>query len=140
VVPFVSDEIIYMPADEEDKYIIAQANAALDENNQFKEKRVEVRLSDGYLLESPENIQFMDVSPKQVVSVATALTPFLEHNDANRALMGANMMRQAVPLLRPQAPMVATGMEMEAAKHSRQVVFAKNAGVVTESPGTSMKN
>jgi DNA-directed RNA polymerase subunit beta len=135
VVPFVSDEIIYMPADEEDKYIIAQANAPLDENNQFKEKRVEVRLADGYLLEAPEKIQYMDVTPKQVVSVATALTPFLEHNDANRALMGANMQRQAVPLLRPQAPLVATGMEMEAAKHSRQVIFAEKAGVVTEISG-----
>jgi DNA-directed RNA polymerase subunit beta len=135
VVPFVSDEIVYMPADEEDKYIIAQANAPLDEKNQFKEKRVEVRLADGYLLEPPEKIQFMDVTPKQVVSVATALTPFLEHNDANRALMGANMQRQAVPLLRPEAPLVATGMEMEAAKHSRQVVFAEKAGVVTEISG-----
>jgi DNA-directed RNA polymerase subunit beta len=136
VVPFVSDEIVYMPADEEDKYIIAQANALLDENNQFKEKRIEARLSDGYLLESPDKIEYMDVTPKQVVSVATALTPFLEHNDANRALMGANMQRQAVPLLKPEAPLVATGMEMEAAKHSRQVVFAKEAGVVTEIAGS----
>jgi DNA-directed RNA polymerase subunit beta len=135
VVPFVSDEIIYMPADEEDKYIIAQANAPLDENNQFKEKSVEARLSDGYLTETPDKIEYMDVSPKQVVSVATALTPFLEHNDANRALMGANMQRQAVPLLRPEAPLVATGMETEAAKHSRQVVFARNAGIVTEIAG-----
>ncbi len=135
VIPFVSDEIIYMPADEEDKYTIAQANAPLDENNQFKEERVEARLAENYLLEPPENIQYMDVTPKQVVSVATALTPFLEHNDANRALMGANMMRQAVPLLRPQAPTVATGMEMEAAKHSRQVVFAEKAGTVTDMSG-----
>ncbi len=81
-------------------------------------------------------MELMDVSPKQVVSVATALTPFLEHNDANRALMGANMQRQAVPLLRPEAPLVATGMEMEAAKHSRQVVFAEKAGVVTEMSGS----
>src|SRR4030043_609313 len=124
-----------MPADEEDKYILPQANAPLDENNQFKEKRIEARLADGYLLEPPEKIELMDVTPKQVVSVATALTPFLEHNDANRALMGANMQRQAVPLLRPQAPLVATGMEMEAAKHSRQVVFAEKAGMVTEMSG-----
>jgi len=135
VVPFVSNEIIYLPADEEDKYIIAQANALLDENNQFKEKRVEARLGDGYLLETPDKMELMDVSPKQVVSVATALTPFLEHNDANRALMGANMQRQAVPLLYPEAPLVATGMEIEAAKHSRQVLFAQNAGVVTELAG-----
>src|SRR4030043_584974 len=124
-----------MPADEEDKYIIAQANAPLDENNQFMEKRIEARLAECYLLETPDKIQFMDVTPKQVVSVATALTPFLEHNDANRALMGANMQRQAVPLLRPQAPLVATGMEMEAAKHSRQVVFAEKAGLGTEMAG-----
>jgi DNA-directed RNA polymerase subunit beta len=136
VVPFVSDQIVYMPADEEDKYTIAQANAPLDENNQFREKRIEARLGDGYLLESPDKIEYMDVSPKQVVSVATALTPFLEHNDANRALMGANMQRQAVPLLRPEAPLVATGMETEAAKHSRQVVFAENAGLVTEIAGS----
>jgi len=135
VVPFVSDEIIYLPADEEDKYTIAQANALLDENNQFTEKRVEVRLVDGYLLETPDKIELMDVSPKQVVSVATALIPFLEHNDANRALMGANMQRQAVPLIRPEAPLVATGMETEAARHSRQVIFAQNAGVVTELTG-----
>ena len=135
VVPFVSDEIVYMPADEEDKYTIAQANAPLDENNQFKEKRIEARHAEGYLLEPSDKIQFMDVTPKQVVSVATALTPFLEHNDANRALMGANMQRQAVPLLRPEAPLVATGMEMEAAKHSRQVVFAEKAGTVTDMSG-----
>jgi DNA-directed RNA polymerase subunit beta len=132
VVPFVSDEVTYMPADEEDKYTIAQANARLDANNQFVEKRVEARLADGYILETPDKIELMDVSPKQVVSVATALIPFLEHNDANRALMGANMQRQAVPLLRAEAPLVATGMEAEAAKHSRQVIFADNAGVVTE--------
>jgi DNA-directed RNA polymerase subunit beta len=138
VVPFVSDEIVYLPADEEDKFTIAQANVRLDENNQFIEKRVEARLGDGYLLETPDKIQLMDVSPKQVVSVATALTPFLEHNDANRALMGANMQRQAVPLLHPEAPLVATGMETEAAKHSRQVVFAQNAGVVTELAGNAL--
>jgi DNA-directed RNA polymerase subunit beta len=136
LVPFVSDQIVYMPADEEDKYTIAQANAPLDESNQFKEKRIEARLGDGYLLDSPDKIDYMDVSPKQVVSVATALTPFLEHNDANRALMGANMQRQAVPLLRPEAPLVATGMETEAAKHSRQVVFAQNSGMVTEIAGS----
>ncbi len=136
VVPFVSSQIIYLPADEEDKYVIAQANAPLDENNQFIEKRIEARLADGYLLETPDKMELMDVTPKQVVSVATALTPFLEHNDANRALMGANMQRQAVPLLRPEAPLVATGMEMEAAKHSRQIIFALNAGVVTEMAGS----
>jgi len=131
VVPFVSDEIIYMTADKEDEYVIAQANARLDERNQFAEERVEARLGDRYLLEARDRIEFMDVSPKQIVSVATALIPFLEHNDANRALMGSNMQRQAVPLLRPEAPVVATGMEIEVAKHSGQVIFAQNAGVVT---------
>ncbi len=131
VVPFVSDEVIYMTADKEDEYIIAQANARLDEKNQLVDERIETRLGDRYLLESRDKIQFIDVSPKQIVSVATALIPFLEHNDANRALMGSNMQRQAVPLLRPEAPVVATGMEIEVAKYSGQVIFAQNAGVVT---------
>jgi len=132
VVPFVSDEIFYLSADEEDKYVIAQANAVLDENNQFLEKKIESRLGDGYILEPPEKIELMDVSPRQIVSVATSLIPFLEHDDANRALMGANMQRQAVPLLRAEAPLVATGMEIEAAKHSGQVIFAKKSGIVID--------
>jgi len=131
VIPFVSDEISYMTADKEDEYIIAQANARLDEKNQFVEERIEARWGDHYMLETPDKIDYIDVSPKQIVSVATALIPFLEHNDANRALMGSNMQRQAVPLLRPEAPVVATGMEIEVAKHSGQVLFARNAGVVT---------
>jgi DNA-directed RNA polymerase subunit beta len=131
VAPFVSDEVVYMTADKEDEYIIAQANARLDEKNQFVEERVEARLGDRYLVEAREKIEFIDVSPKQIVSVATALIPFLEHNDANRALMGSNMQRQAVPLLRPEAPVVATGMEIEVAKHSGQVIFAQNGGVVS---------
>jgi DNA-directed RNA polymerase subunit beta len=131
VVPFVSDEVIYLSADKEDEYTIAQANTRLDEKNQFVEERVEVRLGDRYLWEVPDKIQLMDVSPKQIFSVAASLIPFLEHDDANRALMGANMQRQAVPLLRPEAPLVATGMEVEAAKHSGQVLFAREAGTVT---------
>jgi len=131
VVPFVSDEVVYLSADKEDKFTIAQANAKLDQDNQFIDEKVEVRLGDRYLREVPDKIDFMDVSPKQIVSVATSLIPFLEHNDANRALMGANMQRQAVPLLRPEAPLVATGMEMETARYSGQVLFAQNAGVVT---------
>jgi DNA-directed RNA polymerase subunit beta len=130
VVTFVSDEVVYLSADKEDQYAIAQANARLDENNQFVEEKVETRYADRYLLLPPAEIQFMDVSPKQIVSVATALIPFLEHNDANRALMGSNMQRQAVPLLRPEAPVVATGMEVEVAKHSGQVIFAQGAGTV----------
>jgi len=131
ITPFVSDQIVYLTADKEDEYTIAQANAQLDSNSQFADERVEVRLGDRYLRETPDNIDFMDVSPKQIFSVATALIPFLEHDDANRALMGSNMQRQAVPLLHPEAPLVATGMEMEAAKYSGQVLFVKNAGVVT---------
>ena len=131
VVPFVSNEVIYLSADKEDEYIIAQANAQLDQNSRFVDERVEARLGDRYIVEERDKIELMDVSPKQIVSVATALIPFLEHNDANRALMGSNMQRQAVPLLRPEAPLVATGMEAEAAKHSGQVLFAQNAGVVT---------
>jgi DNA-directed RNA polymerase subunit beta len=138
VAPFVSDEIVYLTAEQEETYTIAQANAKLDENSQFTEEKVEVRHGDRYLLEEPDKIQLMDVSPKQIVSVATALIPFLEHNDANRALMGSNMQRQAVPLLRPEAPLVATGMEAEAAKYSGQVLMAQNAGVVTSVTNTQI--
>ena len=138
VVPFVSDEVIYLPADEEDRYVIAQANARLDGDSHFVDERIEARLGDSYLREVPEKIEFMDVSPKQIFSVAASLIPFLEHNDANRALMGANMMRQAVPLLCPESPLVATGMEMEAAKYSDQVIFAQNAGRVTSVTGSQI--
>jgi len=131
VVPFVSNEITYLVADKEDEYTIAQANAKLGSNNQFAEERVEARLADRYVVETPDKIELMDVSPKQIVSVATSLIPFLEHNDANRALMGSNMQRQAVPLLRPEAPLISTGMEVEVARCSGQVLFAQNAGVVT---------
>jgi len=138
VVPFVSDEVIYLSADKEDEYIIAQANAKLDPNNQFVDEKVEARYAERYVRVAPDEIQFMDVSPKQIVSVATSLIPFLEHNDANRALMGSNMQRQAVPLLRPEAPVVATGMEIEVAKYSGQVIFAQNAGVVTSVTGSQI--
>jgi len=138
VVPFVSDDIVYLAADQEEEYAIAQANAKLDENSQFTEERVEVRQGDRYLLEAPDKIQLMDVSPKQIVSVATALIPFLEHNDANRALMGSNMQRQAVPLICPEAPLIATGMEIEAAKYSGQVLLAQNAGVVTSATNSQV--
>ncbi len=131
VVPFASDEIVYMPADVEDRHTIAQANARVDANNQFMDERVEARRGGGYLREAPDRIDFMDISPKQIFSVSASLIPFLEHDDANRALMGSNMQRQAVPLLRPSAPLVATGMEVEAAKHSGHVLLALNAGVVT---------
>ena len=138
VKPFVSSDIIYLTADQEEKCVIAQANAKLDEHGHFTEERVEVRHGDHYSAEAPDKIQLMDVSPKQIVSVATALIPFLEHNDANRALMGANMQRQAVPLLRPEAPIVATGMEREAAKYSGEVLTAQNPGVVTSASGSQI--
>jgi len=138
VVPFVSDGIIYLSADKEDEYIIAQASAQLDSNSQLVGEKVEARLGDRYLFEAPDKIQLMDVSPKQIVSVTTALIPFLEHDDANRALMGSNMQRQAVPLICPEAPLVATGMEMEAARHSGQVLFAQNSGQVTSVTGSQI--
>jgi DNA-directed RNA polymerase subunit beta len=128
--PVVSQEVDYLPADEEDKFIVAQANAPLDEHNRFQRGVVLGRYSDEFVQEPPERVDYMDVSPKQVVSVSTALIPFLEHDDANRALMGANMQRQAVPLLRPDAPIVGTGMEYQAARDSGQVVIAKKDGVV----------
>ena len=135
LVPFITDEIVYLTADKEDKFMIAQANTRLDENGQFIDEKVEARLEEQYLLAAPERVSFMDVSPKQIFSVAASLIPFLEHNDANRALMGANMQRQAVPLLCPESPLVATGMESEAVRYSGQVLFAKNAGVVTSVTG-----
>jgi DNA-directed RNA polymerase subunit beta len=138
VVPFVSDEIVYQTADEEDKYVIAQANAQLDEKSQFVDERVEGRLGERYLRLPADRMEFMDVSPKQLFSVATSLIPFLEHDDANRALMGSNMQRQAVPLLSPRAPLVATGMEIEAARHSGQVLFAQRAGVVTSATSSQI--
>ena len=135
VMPFVSDEIVYLPANKEDKDIIAQANTRLGENGQFIDEKIEARLGDQYLYVAPAKIDFMDVSSKQIFSVAASLIPFLEHNDANRALMGANMQRQSVPLLRPQAPLVATGMEIEAARYSGQVLFARNPGIVSSVTG-----
>ncbi|MBO8169380.1 MAG: DNA-directed RNA polymerase subunit beta [Thermoanaerobacteraceae bacterium] len=128
----VTDEIVYLTADEEDNYIIAQANAPLDEEGRFLHSKVNARHGSEILLAPSEKVDFMDVSPKQVVSVATALIPFLEHDDANRALMGANMQRQAVPLLRTEAPLVGTGMEWKAARDSGVVVLAKNSGVVEQ--------
>ncbi len=127
----VTDEVIYMTADVEDKYVVAQANEPLDENGRFMNKRVTCRNKDEFISCSPEFVDFMDVSPKMVVSVATAMIPFLENDDANRALMGANMQRQAVPLLKTEAPIVGTGMEYKAAYDSGVVVIAKNSGTVT---------
>jgi DNA-directed RNA polymerase subunit beta len=135
VIPYVSDEIVYMSADMDERHVIAQANVRLDAKNQFVDERVEARVGGSYIREAREKIDFMDVSPKQIFSVAAALIPFLEHDDANRALMGSNMQRQAVPLLRPSAPIVATGMESEAARHSGQVLIADNPGIVSSVTG-----
>jgi len=129
--PVVTDQIEYLPADEEEQHVVAQANAHLDEGGHFVDERVPSRYRDQFPEARPDQIEYMDVSPKQVVSVATALIPFLEHDDANRALMGSNMQRQAVPLLEPEAPIVGTGMEERAARDSGQVVVARTAGVVT---------
>jgi DNA-directed RNA polymerase subunit beta len=129
----VSDDVDYLTADEEDLYVIAQANAPLSDDNRFAEERVLSRKRGGELEFAPaRTIDYMDVSPRQMVSVATAMIPFLEHDDANRALMGSNMQRQAVPLLRSEAPLVGTGMEFHAAVDAGDVVVADRAGVVTE--------
>jgi len=128
--PVVTDEIVYLDASEEEKFHIAQANAVLDEDFRFAEDKVLVRYKDKFLEESVDVIDYMDVSPKQIVSVATAMIPFLEHDDANRALMGSNMMRQSVPLLQPEAPVVGTGVEFRAALDSQGVLVAKAAGTV----------
>ena len=134
----VTDEIDYLPADEEDKYIVAQANEPLDENGYFLDDRVTARRRNDVLSITPERVDYMDVSPKQVVSIATALIPFLENDDANRALMGANMQRQAVPLLTTQAPIVGTGMEYKVAVDSGNCILAKRAGVVERVSGDSI--
>ncbi|WP_029687742.1 DNA-directed RNA polymerase subunit beta [Thermoanaerobacter sp. A7A] len=126
----VTDEIVYMTADEEDEYIIAQANEPLDENNRFINEKVVCRLKEEIIAVPPTEVDFMDVSPKQIVSVATSMIPFLENDDANRALMGSNMQRQAVPLIKPEAPIIGTGIEYKAAVDSGVVVLAKNDGVV----------
>jgi len=127
----VSNEVRYMTADEEENYIIAQANEPLDDNDAFVNERVTARKKEETTKVRREKVDYMDVSPKQVVSIATAMIPFLENDDANRALMGANMQRQAVPLLKTQAPLVGTGMEFKAACDSGVMILARRPGVVT---------
>ena len=126
----VTDEVIYMPADEEDKYIIAQASEPLNDKNEFVNDRIRVRHKEEITMVDKSQVDFVDVSPKQLVSVAAAMIPFLEHDDVKRSLMGSNMQRQAVPLLIPEAPIVGTGMEYRAAKDSGITVIAQNDGVV----------
>ncbi|MFL5725899.1 MAG: DNA-directed RNA polymerase subunit beta, partial [Chloroflexota bacterium] len=129
----VTDDVVYVTADEEDRFVIAQANAVLDDDGRFVEERVLVRTRGGETVDVPaDEVDYMDVSPRQMVSVATAMIPFLEHDDANRALMGANMQRQSVPLLRSDSPLVGTGMELRAAVDAGDVVVTEKAGVVEE--------
>ncbi len=129
--PYVGFKEEYMSADIEDKYYIAQANSKLNSKAEFVDDLVEARFLDQYMFLPATQCQYMDISPKQIFSVAASLIPFLEHDDANRALMGANMQRQAVPLVLPESPYVSTGMEYETARYGGQVIFAKHAGTVT---------
>ena len=131
----VTDEVVYMPADEEDKYIIAQASEPLDKDGRFVNDKIKVRMREEITMVDKSQVDFVDVSPKQLVSVAAAMIPFVEHDDAKRSLMGANMQRQAVPLLMPESPIVGTGIEYRAAKDSGITVTAKNAGVVEKVTG-----
>jgi DNA-directed RNA polymerase subunit beta len=138
----VTDKIKYLTADEEDQYVIAQANAPLTKTGRFKNERVLCRapkLGEEVSMVDAREVEFMDVSPRQTVSVATALIPFLEHDDANRALMGSNMQRQAVPLVKPEAPLVATGMEFRAAKDTGDVVSASNPGTIAHVDANSIE-
>ena len=135
----VLDEVTYMTADVEDNYMVAQANEPLDENGKFKRKKVNARYRDEFMEIEASEADYMDVSPKMVVSVATAMIPFLENDDANRALMGSNMQRQAVPLLTTESPIVGTGMEYKAAVDSGTVVLAKRAGTVTKADAETVE-
>ncbi len=126
----ITDEILYLTADEEDNYVIAQANVAFDEDGRFLDDNIVARFKDQNIITTKDRVDFIDVSPKQVVSVATAMIPFLENDDSNRALMGSNMQRQAVPLLTPQAPLIGTGMEYKAARDSGVCIVAQEDGIV----------
>ena len=135
----VTDDIVYLAADDEDRYVIAQANVSVDEHGRFLDERVLARAGRGEIAYvDPSEIDYMDVSPKQIVSVATALIPFLEHDDANRALMGANMQRQAVPLLKATAPFIGTGIESRAARDAGDVILATDDGSVLDVSGDAI--
>jgi len=138
IVPFISDEVEYLSADAEDKYVIAQANAPLNEYGEFEQGRVSCRFHSGFIFSAPDHVDYMDVAPHQVVGISAALIPFLEHDDANRALMGSNMQAQAVPLVRPEVPLVSTGIERYAALDSGQVVVAEADGDVVSVTGSSI--
>jgi DNA-directed RNA polymerase subunit beta len=138
ITPFVTDDYQYLSADREDKFVIAQANAPLNEHNEFT-RRVSCRYHAGFKISNPEEIDYMDVAPQQIVGVSAALIPFLEHDDANRALMGSNMMAQAVPLVRPEIPLVSTGMEAYSAVDSGQLVVAEEDGEIVSVTGRAIK-
>ena len=136
--PYVSDQYDYLSADAEDKYVIAQANAPLTDDSEYVRERVSSRYHSTFIFSQPDAVDYMDVAPHQVVGISAALIPFLEHDDANRALMGSNMMAQAVPLVRPEIPLVSTGMEYHAALDSGQVVVAEANGEVISVTGDSI--
>jgi len=136
--PYVSDQFDYLSADAEDKYVIAQANAPLTDKKEFVRERVSCRYHSGFIFSTADSVDYMDVAPHQVVGISAALIPFLEHDDANRALMGSNMQAQAVPLVRPEVPLVSTGMEYHAALDSGQVVVAEADGEITSVTGNTI--
>jgi DNA-directed RNA polymerase subunit beta len=138
VKPFITGEVAYMSADEEDHYSIAQASARIDDNGQFTERRVSSRRNQQFRFTSVQRIDYIDVAPRQIVGISAALIPFLDHDDANRALMGSNMQRQAVPLLQPDVPIVSTGMEQQAALNSGQIAVAKEDGEVVNVTGEAI--
>jgi len=135
VVPFISAEVEYLSADAEDKYVIAQANAGMDINSEFIGDQISCRFHSDFIMSAAEGVNYMDVAPNQVVGISAALIPFLEHDDANRALMGSNMMAQAVPLIDPDSPLISTGMEKYAAIDSGQVLVAEEEGEITSVTG-----
>ena len=135
VVPFITEDIDFLSADREDKFVIAQANALVDEEGEFSDERISCRYHSDFKFLPPEDINYMDVAPHQVVGISAALIPFLEHDDANRALMGSNMQSQAVPLVNPDIPLISTGMEYYAALDSGQVVVADEDGQVLSVTG-----
>src|SRR5205807_10573387 len=132
----VSTHLDYLTADREESFVIAQANSPIKENGQFSTDRVVCRGKGDFIDVEPAHVDYMDVSPKQLVSVAASLIPFLEHDDANRALMGSNMQRQAVPLLGPDAPLVGTGLEDVVARDSGSAIAARRSGVVVQVDAT----
>jgi DNA-directed RNA polymerase subunit beta len=139
IVPFVTEEMEYLSADVEDRFVIAQANTPLSEHREFVRRRVSSRYHSSFIFANTNNIDYMDVAPHQIVGISAALIPFLEHDDANRALMGSNMQAQAVPLLKPDVPQVSTGMEYHAAMDSGQVIIAEEDGEVVSVTGSQIR-